>query len=259
MRPLFLRYDQEGFWRNYWQSFSVDPERFENLEMYPIGPTLSIVRRGHKILEAGCGAGRILRHLTAEGFDVEGIEFDSGIVAALAKADPTLRVTRGDVRALDFPDATFDVVLCFGAIGVLENGIDQGLSELRRVLRRGGTLVCSVMLENVARQAQRFVSGMMNRRLPLSFYAWMDTERGWCRFFRSRGLEVTRAEPVVLRYNLHHWLPILRKGPVDLRRTRIDDESYQFNALGNVAWFLHKRWFRRSLAAGSTFFLRADE
>jgi SAM-dependent methyltransferase len=162
------------------------------------------------------------------------------------------------VRALDFPDRVFDVVLCFGAIGVLENDIDQGLSELMRVLRPGGTLVCSVMLDNAARLAQRLVSGMMNRRLPLSFYAWMDTERGWRAFFESRGLVVTRVEPVVLRYNFHHWLPMLRKGPVDLRRTRIDDESYRFNALGNALWFFHKQWFRRPLAAGSTFFLSSS-
>jgi SAM-dependent methyltransferase len=251
-----LHYDQEGFWRHYWQTFSVDPERFENLGMYPIGPALSVVRKEHKILEAGCGGGRVLRHLASEGFDVMGIEFDPGIVAALAQADPRLRVARGDIRRLEFPDAFFDVVLCFGAMGVLEHDLDRGLSELRRVLRRPGTLVCSVMLDNIARTAQRLVSVVMSRGLPVSFYAWMDTEPGWRDFFRSRGFEVMGVEPVMLRYNLYYWLPILRGGPVDPRRARIDDEAYRFNVLGDALWFLHKRWLRRSLAAGSTFCLR---
>ena len=78
--------------------------------------------------------------------------------ADLAAADvPGLRTVVADVRRLPFPDRSFDLVLCvstlehvgrdnrvYGVEAEVEGGIDAALTELRRVLDRGGRLVVTV-------------------------------------------------------------------------------------------------------------------
>ncbi len=50
-------------------------------------------------------------------------------------------IARGDARALDFPDASFDAIVCLEAAGdicVTEEDKDRLVRELHRVLRPGG-------------------------------------------------------------------------------------------------------------------------
>jgi SAM-dependent methyltransferase len=52
-----------------------------------------------------------------------------------------VRIVRGDVRALDFPDGSFDAIVCLEAAGdicVTERDKDRLVRDLRRVLRPGG-------------------------------------------------------------------------------------------------------------------------
>jgi SAM-dependent methyltransferase len=52
-----------------------------------------------------------------------------------------VNIARGDARALDFPDASFDAIVCLEAAGdicVTERDKDRLVRELHRVLRPGG-------------------------------------------------------------------------------------------------------------------------
>jgi SAM-dependent methyltransferase len=52
-----------------------------------------------------------------------------------------VRIVRGDARALDFPDGSFDAIVCLEAAGdicVSERDKDRLVRDLRRVLRPGG-------------------------------------------------------------------------------------------------------------------------
>jgi len=52
-----------------------------------------------------------------------------------------VNIARGDARALDFADASFDAIVCIEAAGdicVTEQDKHRFVSELHRVLRRGG-------------------------------------------------------------------------------------------------------------------------
>jgi SAM-dependent methyltransferase len=96
-----------------------------------------------RVLDCGCGAGDYVRALLARGADAFGVERDGRKLAARAasggEAAPA-RITTGDLEALAFPDASFDVAL---ANEVLEHVPDEraALGELRRVLRPGGRLL----------------------------------------------------------------------------------------------------------------------
>lgn len=102
-----------------------------------------------RVLEIGCGAGRLSAALASRGFHVQAIDVTDEMVEATARtarqfgvAD-RVRVARGDVHALGFSNATFDLVL---AIGVLEwtPTLTAPLAEMTRVAKRGGHVIVNV-------------------------------------------------------------------------------------------------------------------
>ena len=101
---------------------------------------------GSRVLEAGSGVGAQTVPLIrgSPGARITCLDISA---ASLVKAEARLRTAglplplfrQGDLQALPFPDASFDhVFVCF----VLEHlpEVDAALSELRRVLRSGGSL-----------------------------------------------------------------------------------------------------------------------
>lgn len=101
---------------------------------------------GERILDCGCGMGFYLRTLsTLARADYTGLDGNAETLAFTreALAGRGIPLTRGDVLRLPYADASFDKVLLSE---VLEHLPDdrQGLAELRRVLRPGGTLALTV-------------------------------------------------------------------------------------------------------------------
>jgi SAM-dependent methyltransferase len=252
MRRLDLSYDRAKFWENYWQEHGTDHPRFEDLSMYPIKMTLRHVSPSDRILECGCGAGRVVRHLSGSGHTIIGLEYDVRAIQGLRKADPSLLLAAGDGTRLPFPDRSFDVACAFGVVGALGEKTADGVSELRRVVKPGGKILASVMLANLARKAQKAMNAL-TAKSPAEFYAWTDTEQGWAEYFGTFGLKVIETDPMVSRYNVFYWTPFLRAPGTDLTRARVNDAEYRLNALGKFLWALHEKWMRRSLAAASTF------
>jgi ubiquinone/menaquinone biosynthesis C-methylase UbiE len=102
------------------------------------------LRPGQELLDVGCGPGNItidLARRVAPG-RVFGIDVEAGIVEAAARANEwpeQVRFCAGDVYALDFPDASFDVVHAHQVLQHLSDPV-AALSEMRRVLRPDGIL-----------------------------------------------------------------------------------------------------------------------
>lgn len=255
MRKQELAYDRDGFWRGYWQKHSVDREEFVDLDIYPIELTLKYSHKSDCILECGFGAGRVIRHLAKNGYRVEGVEYDAGIVEQVHRVAPTLNIRQGNICSLPWPDGSFDVVLCFGVCGGLEAQLGAALMELKRVARPGGILLVSVMLDNLGRRAQRLINRLQSGERR--FYSWMDSPDGWQNYFQSLDLHTLERKEVVSRYNVFYWAPLLRsKEPSDLTLARVKDDEYKLSTLGKWAWFLHRILFRTAFSGGMTFALR---
>jgi SAM-dependent methyltransferase len=100
---------------------------------------------GRSTLDAGCGTGYGLEILAQAGAaELTGVDIDDGAVAtAQERAEGSgAAIVRGDLQSLDFPDDSFDLAVCFETIEHLA-APQQGIAELARVVRPGGTLIVS--------------------------------------------------------------------------------------------------------------------
>jgi SAM-dependent methyltransferase len=90
-----------------------------------------------RVLDVGCGNGAYLNQMRARGVDATGCDLSLGMLAASA---PHRKLVNADATALPFTSSAFDVVL---APHMLYHVADRpaAVSEMRRVLRRGGRCV----------------------------------------------------------------------------------------------------------------------
>jgi SAM-dependent methyltransferase len=107
----------------------------------------AMVTRGARILDAGCGPGRVGGRLAELGHDVVGIDLDPVLIAAAEHDHPGPRWLVGDLADLDLDaagvDAGFDAVVCAGNVmGFLDPDTRRHvLANLRNVLGDGGRVV----------------------------------------------------------------------------------------------------------------------
>jgi 2-polyprenyl-3-methyl-5-hydroxy-6-metoxy-1,4-benzoquinol methylase len=100
------------------------------------------------VLDAGCGDGRYFHVIAADPPTerLAGCDISERILATAretaAQVGLTPELVRANVEALPFEDGSFEVVLCTQVLEHLLSPAD-GIRELARVLRPGGTLVLS--------------------------------------------------------------------------------------------------------------------
>ena len=91
------------------------------------------------VLDVACGTGDMVLELMKRGCAVTGVDISEEMLSiAKTKAPATYMIS--DAEQLPFPDATFDAVTCaFGVRNFVH--LEQGLSEMLRVLKPGGRMV----------------------------------------------------------------------------------------------------------------------
>lgn len=117
------------------------------------GEALHRLLGGHqqRVLDCACGIGTQALGLAAQGHEVVGTDLSP---AALARVTG-IPVAAADMRALPFPAATFDVVVCAdNSLPHLLTPEDvlRALTEIRRVLREPGRLILSTRDYDEARR-----------------------------------------------------------------------------------------------------------
>lgn len=95
-----------------------------------------------RVLDAGCGAGRMSRYLAERGCLVEGVDLSSSMVAMGRRDHPDLVFTVGSLTDLPYPDDRFaGVLLWYSIIHTPPAGQARIFAEAARVLRPGGHLL----------------------------------------------------------------------------------------------------------------------
>ena len=75
----------------------------------------AMAARGARILDAGCGPGRVAGALSQRGHDVVGVDVDPQLIAAAEQDHPGPRYLVADLAELDLPDR-FDVIVSAGNV-----------------------------------------------------------------------------------------------------------------------------------------------
>jgi SAM-dependent methyltransferase len=80
----------------------------------------AMVPRGARVLDAGCGPGRVGAHLAAAGHEVVGVDLDPVLIAAAEEDHPGPRWLVADLAELDLPaagvPAGFDAIVAAGNV-----------------------------------------------------------------------------------------------------------------------------------------------
>lgn len=97
-----------------------------------------------RILDAGCGTGRIASALTALGHDVVGVDADGAMIEVARERDDVTRFVHADLATLWLTAQTFDVVVLAGnVVPFLADGtLVDVLRRMRAHLAPDGRLVC---------------------------------------------------------------------------------------------------------------------
>jgi ubiquinone/menaquinone biosynthesis C-methylase UbiE len=94
---------------------------------------------GSKILDIGSGPGQLALYLSRQGFEVEGIDSSDEMLVIARKRVPNVTFTKMDMRALEYPDETFDGILAsYSIIHIPTAELGGVLPEIKRVLKVGG-------------------------------------------------------------------------------------------------------------------------
>ncbi|HPQ71485.1 MAG TPA: methyltransferase domain-containing protein [bacterium] len=145
------RIDEE---RHFWDKFAKKYDRFMErvARDYPaiIERIAKEIRPGDRVLEVACGTGVISLELAGHAGRIEGTDISEPMLAeARRKAGErglsNIEFTQGDACALNFPDESFDLVVCANALHIMQLP-QEALREIHRVLKPGGKLIAPTYL-----------------------------------------------------------------------------------------------------------------
>ncbi len=121
----------KDYWAQRWEQIPADDGEL-NLQRYPGKFAKEMMRRTDgPVLEAGCGAGRVLLHYYRQGRPIFGMDFIEIALAKIRGIEPEVPLCTADTIDLPFRDDSFSVVLAFGLYHGLETGIEKALAETR--------------------------------------------------------------------------------------------------------------------------------
>ncbi len=137
-------------------------------------------------LDVGCGDGRLgaqLRAGAVVGADVS----EAALERARARLARVVRIEPDE--PLPFEDGSFDLVLCAETLEHVRD-VQLLLSELRRVLRPGGTLAVTTPAHSRLSALRLLASGWESEFQPLSPHLRFFTRRSLAQLFDDMGFDV---------------------------------------------------------------------
>lgn len=127
--------------------YEIVPPRIEQYLEAEIEFVRDRIKPHDAVLELGCGYGRVLRQLTDCARTITGIDTSTTnleLAREILGDETGCRLLEMDACALEFDEASFDVVLCIQN-GICAFNVDQRrvIDEAWRVTKEGGTVLFS--------------------------------------------------------------------------------------------------------------------
>jgi len=224
------------YWEERWTNVEADSGTL-NLTRYPgryAEETLNRLDVQGPILEAGCGAGRVLRYYHGRGWNIIGMDFIATALRKIAQADPSIPMLAGDVEKLPFDDGRFAAVLAFGLYHNLERGPQAAIAETRRIIKAGGLLCAAMRLDNLQNWVIDWMAGRATRDAPKQFHKSNYTKQEWVQMFRACGFAIEETFFVENMPFLYKVRFLRHKSQRRFDENRGRGEGYRFSPLGNA-------------------------
>lgn len=122
---------------------------------------------GRKVIDAGCGAGRLSVRLAEAGLDVTGVDLSPGMVRVAQRSHPGLAFEVGELTALPAADAAAHGILAwYSIIHASPPELRQIAQEFWRALRPGGWALIAFQAGSGQRPAHHRARLRARRRTP---------------------------------------------------------------------------------------------
>ena len=235
-----VTYRSHGGNQTYWQARwdNVDADIGElRLDWYPgkyAEQTLRDLPVPGPILEAGCGAGRVVRYYRDRGRDIIGMDFIATALQKIARADPAVPLVAADIEKLPFSNGHFAAVLAFGLYHNLENGPEAAIRETRRVIRSDGLLCAAMRLDNLQNRGIDWIADRTAPDGPKKFHKSNYTKDEWVQMIGHRGFAVESVYFVENMPFLYKFRFFRKRSQKKFNETRGRSEGYQLSPLGNA-------------------------
>ena len=119
---------------------STDPE--QPADLAEIDRFVSLLPPRPRVLDAGCGAGRMMPVRDALGCDVAGVDLSPQMIRRARLDHPSFRSQVASLAHLPFDDEAFDgTFYWYSAIHSPDTDIPRILAEAKRVTRRDGLIL----------------------------------------------------------------------------------------------------------------------
>lgn len=201
MRITYRNANNKDYWTKRWDDIPADAP-MENSDVYPLKyAAMTVKDKVGKILEAGCGAGRILRYYHDRDYNIIGMDFIDVAISKLKEIDPTLQAEVGDITSLRFADQSFKYVLAFGLYHNLEHGLDNAIRETYRVLEKNGKVCASFRADNLQTRltdylTERKANKLSGKNRTQSFHKMNLTKSEYEKLFTRAGFIIDFIGPV---------------------------------------------------------------
>ena len=214
----------EEYWTKVWEKITDRAKRTDeigNTEEYRImAPYLARLPPRSRILDGGSGLGEFVVYLNGKNFETIGVDLSRKTVALLNQKFPTAQFVSGDIRKLEFENASFDAYFSWGVFEHFEEGPGPCIAEAFRILKPGGYLFITVPFDNLRQGLRGARERAAQTTAGMRFYQWRFTKAELARELTLRGFTVEKLQPIsksegVLRA-LHHDLGL----PFEWKLTR---------------------------------------
>jgi len=249
VRITYRKSINKDYWAKRWGDIPADLP-MENKSVYPLKyAELTVTDKTGRILEAGCGAGRILRYYHDSGYNILGFDFIDVAIEKLKQADASLQAEVGDITKLRFEDKSFDTVLAFGLYHNLEQGLEQAVAETWRVLTKGGKVCASFRADNIQTRLTDWLTERRTRKAGLhsensEFHKMNLTRREFEQLFEKAGFEIESVSPVENMPILYKFQFFRASSHKDFDENRARAEGYRLSWFGQALQNFLMRFFK---------------
>lgn len=113
----------------------------------PHGEVAFVQRFGpQRVLDAGCGTGRIAIELDRRGVSVVGVDVDADMLDAARAKAPHLTWVEADLATFDVGESGYDVVVAAGNVMIFAQPVDEVVARCCAHVASGGVLIAGFQL-----------------------------------------------------------------------------------------------------------------